>query len=154
MANIPLRLAGKDLKVLNEQERAMTGWTHMAKIAAADYLPGAAAAANDTISVSLFTAPAGTVCTKAVAWVTTGFETAVTLTCAVGTPADPDEYIDEFDPAATGIYNPKGHPFDGAGNTAATEIVVTFGPESGADLNSENTGVVYVYLRLDALPTW
>jgi hypothetical protein len=154
MSDIAITLNKADLSVLSTEERAMTGWTHVAKIKAADYLPGTAAAANDTMTLKLFTAPAGTCVTKAMASVTTGFETAVTATVGVGISTDPDAYIDEFDPATAGQYNTKGYPYAGASGAAAVDIVVTFTPETGADMNSENTGVLYVYLRLDTLITW
>lgn len=154
MADIAITLNETDLVVLSTEERAMTGWTHIAKIKAADYCPNTAAAANDTQVITLFTAPAGTIVTKAVAVVQTGFETAVTATIGVGIATDTDAFINEFDPATTGYYNVQGFPYAGAAFTTATGITVQLTPESGADMNNENTGVLWVYLRLDSLTTW
>jgi len=143
-----LTLTDSNFRMLGSQESSVHGFTHKIIVTAAD-IAATAAAADDTLLLTLFTAPAGSLVTSAAAYVKTAFTTTSCFgsdgTLAVGAGTDPDALINEHVVNAQSV-----QPFVGTGYTSAsaTAITVRAVPTSGGDLNNCAAGEYHVFLRL------
>lgn len=143
-----LTLTDSNFRAMGSQESAIHGFTHKIIVTAAD-IAATAAAANDTLLLTLFTAPAGCIVTNAAAYVKTAFTTTNCFstdgTLAVGAGADPDALIDEHVVNAERVC-----PFIATSYTSATATAITVRavPTSGGDLNNCVAGEYHVFLRL------
>lgn len=143
------------LKVL--QERAMgNGFTHKFTIDYTDINNAAWTTDGDTATVALFTTPADWAVLRAAINVTTAFANTGTLTVAVGTDGDVDNFINEVDAKTAGptISAAGGAPVTLAGSfgAAADTLVAQFATQGATGSLSEITaGSVDVYLEIASL---
>lgn len=144
-----LTLTNTNFVRLLSNESAQHGFTHKITVTGANIGEAAAFAANDTLLLTLFTAPANHIITGAAARVKTAFTTTSCFstdgTLAVGAGADPDAIIDEHVVNATRVC-----PFIATSYTAATATAITLRavPTSGGDLNNSVAGEYEIFLRL------
>lgn len=144
-----LTLTATNLVRFDSLASAHHGFTHKITVTAADIAGAAAFAANDTLLLTLFTAPANSQILAAAARVKTGFTTTSAMgtdgTFAVGAGSDPDAIINEHVVNSTSV-----QPFVGTGYTAATATAITLNvvPTSGGDLDNVAAGEYEVFLKL------
>lgn len=146
-----LTLTDSNFRQFGSQESSVHGYTHKIIVKAAD-IAATAAAANDTLLLTLFTAPAGSLITDAGARVVTAFTTTSCFgtdgTLAVGAGSDPDALINEHVVNAQSV-----QPFVGTGYTTHTATAITLRavPTSGGDLNNCAAGEYHIFLSLARL---
>lgn len=134
------------------QESSWHGFTHKIIIKAADIADAGSFAADDTLLLTLFTAPANSIVLDACARVVTAFTTTSCFgtdgTLAVGIASDPDAVIDEHVVNATSVQK-----FVGTGDTSAAAKAITLRavPTSGGDLDNTAAGEYHIYLKMPAL---
>ena len=144
-----LTLTDENFIPLSSLESAGHGFTHKVVVIGDNIKDAADFAADDTLLLTLFTAPANHIITGAAARVVTAFTTTSCFstdgTVAVGAGADPDAIIDEHVVNATRVC-----PFVGTSYTAATATAITLRavPTSGGDLDNCVAGEYHVFLRL------
>lgn len=134
---------------LGSLESAHHGFTHKIVVTGANIGEAEAYAADDTLLLTLFTAPANHIVTGAAARVKTAFTTTSCFstdgTLAVGAGSDPDAIINEHVVNATSV-----QPFVGTSYTTATATAITLRavPTSGGDLDNCVAGEYEIFLRL------
>lgn len=153
MADNTSTLTSSYVRVLSAQERTATGFTHAFRIPYTEVYSASLTTQGDTKTITLGSLPTKFLITRAGVLVTTAYATTGTLTVAVGTSTDPDNYVDDttaktaaWIPAASG-----GAPITLAGSygVAGGTLVAQFTTQASTGALSDITaGDLTIYLGI------
>lgn len=140
------------LRPLSLDERAASGFTHVATIEASD-INGTTGADGDTVTVTLGVTPAKWLVDKAAALVETAFATDGTLTLQVGTDGDPDNFLDAQDAKTASVIfadtSATVKTKAGSAGVASDTLVARFTTQAATGAPGDITaGKVHIFLSI------
>lgn len=148
MADYTKPIPGNQSVALTNDVRAASGFTHKFVIKAADMATAETQANNDTVTVDLLKAPAGSIVTRIACRVKESFTANKVNTYAVGVTAAKTAYLGASNANATGILPITGAVATGRDLSTATEITAQFTPSSGHKPEDATAGELEIYLHL------
>ena len=151
MADITSTINSKFVERTSAEFRRQFGFTHMIRIPFTEVFDAAQTTQGDTKTVTLFSTPTKWFIRNAAIDIKTAFATTGTLTVAIGTDGDPDNYINEIDAKTAGfrIDALGGNPLTlvGSFGSASDVLVAQFATQAATGaLSNITAGDMYVFL--------
>lgn len=151
MADQTATISAQYVELLSAEERQHHGFTHRIRIPYTEVYSASLTTQGDTKTLTLLTTPTKFFVRNVALDRKTAYATTGTLTVAIGTSSDPDNYIDEIDAKTAGfrIDALGGDPLTLAGSfgSASVSITAQFATASGA-LSDITAGEVVVLIDL------
>ena len=151
MADQTATINSRYVELTSAEFRRQFGFTHMVRIPYTEVYGATLTTQGDTKTLTLFSTPTKWFIRNAAIDIKTAFATTGTLTVAIGTDGDPDNYINEIDAKIAGfrIDALGGNPLTlvGSFGSASDVLVAQFTTQAATGaLSNITAGDMYVFL--------